>query len=225
MSRDREQQAERGGARRLQRQEGMGGVAGEQGPRPLPAEGGREARGGPEPPEGEPRHHERMARRAERRRQHIVGELSPDANERRMKPPPVIAPRAQPVRGRVERALQDRGGAVVERVRQGRRRLDPRESQVGQREGAEERRGEGERVDRGADVVGEPRQGELVGPEAATHRRLRFPEQRPDPGARQGDRGREPVGTRPDNHGVRCPHGAFLNLRAARPREWRAAGP
>jgi len=90
----------------------------------------------------------------------------------------------------LRRALDDECGAVVERVRKRGGRLDPVDAEV---ERGEERRRRCERMDRGADVVPEPRERELRGARAAADRVLRLDDEDGASGLREGDCGREPV--------------------------------
>ncbi len=69
---------------------------------------------------------------------------------------------AQPGGGIADRAVHRDGGAIVQRVRQGDRRLDPAHTQPVKLDTAEERRGYPQRMDRGADIVGEARQGDFA---------------------------------------------------------------
>ena len=86
-------------------------------PKRAPRQAGRGRRA----EQAESRHHERMPGDPERRRQHVVRELVPAADERREQPPPVAAARSEPLGGGIERPLEQRRGAVVERVGQRRR--------------------------------------------------------------------------------------------------------
>ena len=106
-------------------------------------------------------------------REHVAGELGPGRDERRVQPPPVRPAVAQPCRRGLDRSLEHGRGSVVERMRERRRWLNPLEPVRAQRQAAEERRGDGERVDGGADVVREAGQRELRGPKAAAQRRRR----------------------------------------------------
>ena len=103
----------------------------------------------------EAREQQRMPRNVRHRSQHFRGELLPPRGERRDQTAVRSAVRAEPRRGRIHGALEDHGGAVVERMRERRVRLDPLEAVLVQRESVEERRHQGERMDRGADVVHE----------------------------------------------------------------------
>jgi hypothetical protein len=96
-------------------------------------------------------------------------------------------------------ALDDQSRAVVERVRERGGRVDPVDVEA---ERVEERRRRGERVNRGADVVSEPRERQLRRPCAAADRVLRLEDEDGASGLRQGDRGGEPVRSRPDDDGV-----------------------
>ena len=105
----------------------------------------------------------------------------------------------EPGRGPRHRALQHHRGPVVQRMRERGRRVDELETVTCQRQGAQERRGERQRLHRGARVVHQPRQRQLGGA-AASAERLRalqhtYGVARP----RHDDRSRQPVGARPDD--------------------------
>ena len=134
-------------------------------------------------------------RQAKRRRQHVAREPGPRADEGLVQSHPAVAPLAEPISGRVERALQQGGGAAVERVRQWDWRVDPLEAEPVEGQGGEEGRGEGQGVDRGAGIVRIAGQRELGRAEAAAQRGLGLPHHRLHPGLGQRDRGREPIGT------------------------------
>ena len=82
--------------------------------------------------------------------------------------PPASPSACRARRGRLERALEHHRGAVVERVRERRRRMDPLEAVLGERQRAKEGRGERERVDRRASSWRKPAASAL--PCAARHR-------------------------------------------------------
>jgi hypothetical protein len=86
--------------------------------------------------------------------------------------------------------LEQHGRPVVERVRRRRIRLDPLDVEL---ERAKERRSQTERVDRGADVVDEPRQRQLGRPQAAAELLLRLVNLDLQAGSRKRDRRREAI--------------------------------
>ena len=101
-----------------------------------------------------------------------------------------------------KRALEHRGGAVVERVRERGRRFDPLEPVLLERQRAEERRALDERVDCRADVVPKSGQRQLGGACAAADGVGRFEDEHGPPGAGEHDRRREPVRPGTDDDSV-----------------------
>jgi hypothetical protein len=99
----------------------------------------------------------------------------------------------------VGRTPDEQRGAVVERMREGRRRLDQVEVQS---ERAEEGRGGRERVDRGADVVAEPGQRQLRGARSAADRVPRLEHEHGASRLGKSDRGGQPVRAGADDDGV-----------------------
>jgi hypothetical protein len=111
---------------------------------------------------------------------------------------------AQPGGGLPDRALEEDGASVLERMREGGGRLDQLEPVLRQRERAEEGRAGNERMDRRAVVVDEAGQRQLAGAEAAADLLRRLEHAHAEPGAGERDRGREPVRPRADDVGVRA---------------------
>ena len=112
-------------------------------------------------------------------------------------------------RGLGHRTLDDDGGAVIEGVRQWRRRSDQVQAQR-----TEKRHQRRQGHDRRADVVAESRLQQLLGPQ--TPARPRRPLQHEDRSARlgQGDGGRQTVGPGADDHGiVPLPHPLSVTAR------------
>ncbi len=136
-------------------------------------------------------------------RQQVLADLVVLLRERPHEPP--VAPCVNPERGgRVgDGADEQRGAPVVERVRESRRRLDPLDAVLLERHRAQERRGDGERMDRRADVVDEARQRQLGRPAAAAERflGLQHPHRQPGPG--EMDCRGEAVRPRPDDNRIR----------------------
>ena len=153
-------------------------------------------------PHAEARQRERMRGNVQRREDVLEQRLG-IAGERREEPPPARLVLAEPAHGRVRRALEQGRGSVVERVRERRRRLDPLEAVLRERQRAEERRRDAERVDRRADVVDESRQRQLGRARAAAHGVGRLEHAHRDPGPRQHDRRRQPVRPGADDDRVR----------------------
>jgi len=93
------------------------------------------------------------------------------------------------------------GGAVVEGMGQGDGGHDPFESVAGEREGAQEGRGGGEREYGSADVVEEAGESQFSGAQSAAGNRLGFEDRDAPAGAGQRDGGREAVGAGADDVG------------------------
>ncbi len=98
--------------------------------------------------------------------------------------------------------LQDDAPAGLQRMGERRLGLDPLKAVPTEVERAEERRGEAQRVDRGARVVDEPRQRELGGAGPAADLVGGFVHPYGPPGPGELDRRGEPVGPRPDDDRV-----------------------
>ena len=124
------------------------------------------------------------------------------SHERPEEAPPGVPVHSQPGRGLLDRALEHDCRPVVERVRERRRRMDPLDAVLGQRHGAHERRGDPERVDRGAGVVQEARERQLLGAQAAADRVAALDDEHRATGPREHDRRREPVRPRSDDDRV-----------------------
>src|SRR5207247_9829590 len=102
--------------------------------------------------QSEPCQDERMSREAQQRAERIRREVVPLADERLDEPPIRAAVRAEPRRGRVDRSLEEHGRAVVERMRERDRWLDPLETILREIELTEERRGRAHRMERRAEI-------------------------------------------------------------------------
>ena len=109
---------------------------------------------------------------------------------------------AEAVRGLVDVAVQRRGATAVEGMREWERRVDPLHAVRLEVELGERGRRDAERLHRGAHVVHVARLGERLRPQAAADRRARLEQHDAAAGARQGDRGDEPVRARTDDDGV-----------------------
>jgi hypothetical protein len=109
-----------------------------------------------------------------------------------------LSVRSERVRRRVEVALEQDGGAVVERMCGLHVRVNPLDVEV---ERAEERRVGAERVDRRADVVHEAREGQLERADAPAHGLLRLVDFDVEPCAGELERAGEAVRPRPDDDG------------------------
>src|SRR5690242_12139504 len=108
----------------------------------------------------ETRHREWMSRHPERC-QKIARQSIPRIHQRRKNAAVRRAVLAESFRGHVERTIDDQRSAVVKRMSECRRRINEFESMFLQRQLREEWRAGAERMDCGADVVNEARQGEL----------------------------------------------------------------
>ena len=151
---------------------------------------------------GEARERERMARAAEWPEQVSQHERCV-ANERRHQARVTgrILPERRP--GRRDRALEHRSRSVVERMSERRRRPDPLDAVLRERQRREERRGDGEWMDRRAHVVLEPRRGQLGGAHAAADRLRALDDAHRHALARERDRRGQSVRARADDDRVR----------------------
>jgi hypothetical protein len=106
----------------------------------------------------------------------------------------------------VDRELQHRGAAVVERMRDRERRVQPDQSMFRQRQRFEKRRHDAHRMDGRADVVFETGQRQLLGARAAADGFLCFEHEDVESGPGQDDGGGEAVGSGADDASIL--HGA-----------------
>ena len=143
-----------------------------------------------------------MARHVEERAEDLLFEQRPVADERPDEPPVRILVRPEPSRRPVQAPVDERRGAVQERMRECNARVHPLEPMLGERQPAEERRARPERVEPGADVVAEAWQRELLRPRAAADSRGRLAHEHRAPRLREHDRRREPVRACPDDDRV-----------------------
>src|SRR5918995_143137 len=104
--------------------------------------------------------------------------------------------------GSVNRSLKHDHCAVIERMRERRRRLNPFETVLIERKRAKKRRANRERINGRAYVVHETRQGELAETNAAAGVLWGFKNSDSPAVLRQGDGGGKPVRSRADNYGV-----------------------
>ena len=146
MRADSQHQSRGGTQRRLQRQSGMGGQAGEQGLRAVAAKAGfRQAPGGANSRHPKPGEQQGVAGHAEWR-QHVVAQARPGAGEGLEEGAPGFAIAAQ-IGGRAgDGTLQNDSIAVVERVGQRSVRVNPLQAVGGQRPLFEAWRAHGQRV-------------------------------------------------------------------------------
>jgi hypothetical protein len=135
------------------------------------------------------------------------GNRAPVRCERLQEAAPAFAIATENRFGVAEIALESDGGAIVERMREGRRRVNPLEAMFPQWQRRKKWRARGERVDRGAKVVVNAREGELESARGSFGLRLSF-ENVDGRGALRKDNGRgQAVGSRTDdtgfaNHGL-----------------------
>ena len=137
----------------------------------------------------------RWGQRPEQNRRQLV----PRLDERLHEPPVRRAVAAETVGGLGEPTLEHDRRPVVERVRRRCARVDPVDAEV---EAPEERRPHRERLHRGADVVQEPGQRQLLGVQPTAEVAGGLPHLDLDPVLQERDRRREPVRPRPDHQGA-----------------------
>ena len=163
-----------------------------------------------DPDRAEASHREWMPRRNGQGRQEPVGEPEAGVDQRPEQPPIRRRIAAEGRRGVVDRAVQHRGAAPVERMGQRHLGMDPLQAVSAECSAGgdlpERRRSDGERMDRRADVVDRSGKSELLGARAAAGAGGRFVHRDAPTGARQRDRRHQSVrpGTdddRPTIHG------------------------
>ncbi len=109
------------------------------------------------------------------RLQQLIGETLAVAHQRAEETTPAPpVDRSETSSGRRDRAFEDSRTAVVEGMGERRVGLDELDASRRQVHGSKEGRRERERQDRGADVVTESRQRQLLGPRATAHGRRRL---------------------------------------------------
>lgn len=181
---------------------------GEERPRPGSAKAReREAPRREERLQPEPREEERPPRNVQHGAERLLEESLEALGERVEERAPGTGVRAQRLAGLARRAHEERGGAVVERVRAGGRRVHPAKAVGLEPERAEARRRPRERVDRGAAVVQEAGARERERARAAADPVRPLADEHPPPLARERGRRGEAVRTRADHDGVRRAHG------------------
>jgi hypothetical protein len=120
----------------------------------------------------------------------LVPESRPVGNQRSEEAAVVVGVGIERRGGFVERAVDEGRRAVVERMGDGRRRLDQRQVEL---ERTEERRSGDERMDGRADVVAEARERQLCRARPAADRLSRLVDSDRASGLRERDRRREAV--------------------------------
>ena len=209
MGREREDQRQRRGRRVGQRQDRVRGAASPQGARRHVAERGA-CKPGRWPQRERPEADELRRPRRPAERAQDVGEQGVRILEQRGdEPAPGGGVHAEFVAGSLDRAPQQHGRSVVERVGNRGPGADPLEPVLGQRQAAEEGREDAQRMGRGAHVVQEAGQGEFGRPGAPADRVGTLVHGDLRAGAREFYRGCEPVGARTDHH---CVEGSFRRI-------------
>ena len=115
-----------------------------------------------------------MTREQVQRLQDFGGKRAPVRCEWLQEATPAFAVAAENRFGVAEIALERDGGAIIERMREGRRRVNPLEAMFLQWQRRKKWRASSERVNRGAKVVVKAREGELESARGASGLRLSF---------------------------------------------------
>ena len=153
MTDEREDEPERGRSSGVEGQKRMSSTAGKQSPGLVALEATANQRGDTaQTEEAEVRHSERMAWDADGLEE-LLEQRVGVSEERAHQPCPRGGISPQRCAGRGDRLVQHRRGPVVEGMRQGRRRLHPRQAKLLERQSAQKRRHHGHGVDCRADVV------------------------------------------------------------------------
>ena len=180
----------------------MGGEPAEERPRavarePPPGEHGR----GEQRARREPRRRAQVPRAAERREQQVA-QIVGDPDEGLEQAPVRGSVLAEAGRGLRDGALEHSRRSVVERMCERRRRVDPLQAVLLERQRAQERRADRPRVDRRADVVAEARQRQLGRPHPAADRVGGLEHQHRTARPRKDDRRCQSVRAGTDDDGV-----------------------
>src|SRR5216684_2079901 len=130
---------------------------------------------------------------------------------------PALAVATQHRFGVAEIAFESDGSAIVEGMRERRRRVNPLQAVFLQRERRKKWRAGGERMDRGAKIMEETRECELEGARGAAGLRLSFKDIHLRAALREDDRGGEAVGSGTDDAGS-ANHGLTRRLSRNSPR-------
>ncbi len=210
-----EHEPEGRGQRPLEGQDRVRGQAREQAARPLGVEqrsGQHRRRPGRAQDEGG--EHQRMTGHVEDRPQEVGREAVPARGKRPEEPAPRSAVGPERPRRLVQGLRHHARGAVVEGMGDRERRLDPFDALLHQGHGAEEGRAHSQGMDRGADVVTEPREGELQRARAAAHRVRRLEHEHGPLGAGEGQGRGQPVRAGADDHRVVGPAAHAVAQRA-----------
>ena len=206
----------------VERQNGVSREPGEQRARPLTGErSSRNSASRPDGSQAEAADREGVARNAQRGRKQVTHERLRVRRQRGVELRPGAGVRPQCGARVLEGALEHDRRLVVERVGERRGGVNQLQAVLGERDAAEERRGERERVKRGADVVAVAGKRELGGATPAADRVGALEHQDGASGAGDLDRRGEPVRTRADDHGIERLAHAFPSTPSER---WRLKG-
>ncbi len=170
----------------VERQHPVGRDAGKQRARVRRRKEARDARGGLQRAPPEPCDGQRVTRYSQRR-EHCIFEPRPCRDGRANRRAVDRRVRSESSGRCLDRPFQDRGGAVVQRVRDRARRFDPLDAVLAERHRSEKRRRAGKRVNGRADVVRESRQRQLGGSHAPADRVARLVDPHPAAGSREDD--------------------------------------
>jgi hypothetical protein len=151
--------------------------------------------------QAESRKQEWMAREQVQRLKDFGRESAPMRDERLQEAAPACAIAAESGFGVAKIALESYGGAIVKRMREGRRRVNPLEAMFSQWEGRKKWGAGSERVDRGAKIMEEARERELESPRGATGLRLGLENVDVHAALRKDDGRGQAVGSRTDDAG------------------------
>ena len=151
--------------------------------------------------------------RQTRRREHHIFDEGPRGRDRPDEMAVAVRIAAKIDRGLGNRSAHDRGGrTVIERMDQHRRRFNPCQSMLVERQRSEERRSHRHGVHGRADVMHEARQRERFGSAPTADRRLGFVHDDLQARACERDCGRKPVRTRADDNGIWMGHVFAITL-------------
>jgi hypothetical protein len=152
--------------------------------------------------QAETRQQERMRSEHAQGTQDFGGESGPVVGEWLHQAAPTIAVRRESRFGGVQVALENYGCAVIKRVSEGSRGVNPVQPVSLQRERRKERGASSERMDSGTEIVEEAGQGKLECARSAAGLRLGFEDVDVSAGLREGDGGGEAVGSGADYGGA-----------------------
>ena len=143
-----------------------------------------------------------MRRNAQHRAQAAFGELGPVRRIRLHEVAPCFSVGAEFARSCPKIALQDRGGAIIQRMSEGGIAMHPFKSVICERKRIEERRPGGQRMDGGSGIVKKARQGKWQSAASATWNCFGLVDVDGDAGARKRNGRGEAVGAGADDDGA-----------------------